>query len=187
MEVSSRSEFEPQEIKKEQIKNHRNMKKQTAIFLGIVIVVVVALAVWAGIAIAGMSSGAGSANPSAPSPYSAVYLTTGDIYFGKLSWFPSPHMSDAWYITRNQNQSGQTQLGLAPMKNIFRGPIGNVDFNAQTIVFSTRLLNGSQVVQAIENPSTLSGSQGNATGAAQQQQQQQGQQVPSPSSTPSGK
>jgi len=136
------------------------MKKGKIIFFGIAIVIVVVLAVWAGIEIAGMTGGS---NANAASPYSAVYLTTGDVYFGKLSWFPSPHMSDVWYITRNQGQNGQTQLGLAPMKSIFWGPIGNISLNAQDIVFSTRLLNSSQVVQAIENPSSLQ--QGNGAGA----------------------
>ena len=92
-------------------------------------------------------------------------------------------MSDVWYITRNQNQSGQTQLGLAPMKSIFWGPIGNIRLNAQDIVFSTRLLNSSQVVQAIENPSSLQGAQGNPA------TQNGGTQPASPtaSSTPGGK
>ena len=140
-----------------EIKNN-NMNKGKVIFFGIVGIVVVVLALWAGIEIAGMT---GASNANAASPYSAVYLTTGDVYFGKLSWFPSPRMSDVWYITRNQGQNGQVQVGLAPMKSIFWGPIGNMSFNAQDIVFSTRLLNSSQVVQAIENPSSLQGAQGN--------------------------
>jgi hypothetical protein len=161
-----------------------NMSKGKIIFFGIVIVVVIALAVWAGIVIAGMTGGS-SAN--AASPYSAVYLTTGDVYFGKLGWFPSPHMSDVWYITRNQGQNGQTQLGLAPMKSIFWGPVGNINLNAQDIVFSTRLLNSSQVVQAIENPSSLPGAQGNGAGAPTSANGGTQPATPTASSTPGGK
>jgi hypothetical protein len=102
-------------------------------------------------------------NPDALSPYSAVYLSTGDVYFGKLSWFPSPHMTDVWFIQRSQNQSGQVQTSLTPMKSLFWGPADEINFNSQDIVFSTRLKNSSQVVQAIENPSVL-GQQQNAQG-----------------------
>ena len=128
------------------------MKKSKVIFFGIVIVVIVVLAVWAGILIASAPSGS---NPDAPSPYSAVYLSTGDIYFGKLSWFPSPHMTDVWFISRSQGQNGQTQTALAPWKSVFWGPSDEISFNAQDIVFSTRLMNGSQVVAAMENPAAV--------------------------------
>lgn len=90
-------------------------------------------------------------------------------------------MSDAWYITRNQGQNGQVQVGLAPMKSIFWGPVGDISFNAQDIVFSTRLLNSSQVVQAIENPSSLQGAQGNGAPSAAEPM------IPAASSTPGGK
>jgi len=31
-------------------------------------------------------------NSASLSPYSAVYLSTGDIYFGILDWSPTPHI-----------------------------------------------------------------------------------------------
>lgn len=139
------------------------MKKNKVIILGIVIVVVIVLAVWAGILIAGMQSGA---NPDAASPYSAVYLSTGDIYFGKLSWFPSPHMTDVWFLERTQGQNGQTQVGFAPMSSVAWSPTDEISFNAQDIVFSTRLKNSSQIVQAMENPSSVQQQQQGAAGAA---------------------
>lgn len=138
------------------------MKKGKVIFFGIIIVAVIALAVWAGILIAGMQPGV---NPDAPSPYSAVYLSTGDIYFGKLSWFPSPHMTNVWFIQRNTDQSGQTQVSFVPMKSVFYGPMDEINFNAQDIVFSTRLKNSSQIVRAMENPSAV-GQQTGVSGAA---------------------
>jgi flagellar basal body-associated protein FliL len=133
-------------------KENKNMKKGKAIFFGIIIIVIVALALWLGFVLAGMQSG--SANPSAASPYSAVYLTSGDVYFGRLSWFPSPHMTDVWFLERNQSQSGETQLAIAPMKSVFWGPVDEINFNPQEILFWTRLMNSSQVVQSIENPAS---------------------------------
>jgi flagellar basal body-associated protein FliL len=137
-----------------EIKNNKyqNVKKNKVIFFGIIIVAVIALAVWAGILIAGTQSGA---NPAAPSPYSAVYLSTGDIYFGKLSWFPSPHMTNVWFIQRSTDQSGQAQVSFVPMKSVFYGPMDEINFNAQDIVFSTRLKNSSQIVAAMENPTSV--------------------------------
>jgi hypothetical protein len=140
------------------------MKKHKIIFFGILIVVVAALAVWAGILIAGMQSGS---NLDAASPYSAVYLSTGDIYFGKLSWFPSPHMTNVWLITRGQDSSGQTQTSLVPFKSVLWGPMDEISFNSQDIVFSTRLKNSSQIVSAMENPSSATGQQNGATSGQQ--------------------
>jgi hypothetical protein len=117
-----------------------------------------------------MSSGGSSAD--APSAYSAVYLSTGDVYFGKLSWFPSPHMTDVWYLQRSQDQSGNAQVALSAFKSIFWGPVDRIDFGAKDIVFSTRLKNGSQVVQTIEaqanGQNSVESSNGNLpSGAAQ--------------------
>jgi hypothetical protein len=137
------------------------MKKNKIIFFGVLIVVVIVLAVWMGILIAGMQSGS---NPDSASPYSAVYLSTGDIYFGKLSWFPSPHMTDVWLITRSQDQSGQAQTSLIPFKSVLWGPMDEISFNSQDIVFSTRLKNGSQIVSAMENPSSATSGQNGTTG-----------------------
>lgn len=128
------------------------MKKTKVIFLGMAIIIIIAAAVWAGFVIASMRSG--GSNPTGASQYSAVYLVSGDVYFGKLSWFPSPHMTNVWFLERNQDQSGQTQLAIAPMKSVFWGPSDEVNFNPQEILFWTRLTNGSQVVQSIENPAT---------------------------------
>ena len=125
------------------------MKKSRIIFFGILIIVVIILAVWVGILIASNSNGT---NPTGPSPYSAVYLSTGDIYFGKLSWWPSPHMTDVWYLQRTQGQNGQTQVSIQPMTSVFWGPGNEIDLNSKNIIFSTRLMNNSQVVQVMENP-----------------------------------
>ncbi len=82
-----------------------------------------------------------SQNPNGPSQYSAVYLTSGDIYFGKLSWFPQPHLTDVWYLQRSTDQSGQTQVAVAPLKSVFWGPIDEVALNSNQILFWTRLSN----------------------------------------------
>lgn len=117
---------------------------------GIVIVVVlVAAGVW------GWTEMAQSNSPTGPSPYSAVYLSSGDVYFGKLSWFPEPHMTDVWYLNRTVNQSGQSQIAVAPLKSVFWGPVDEINLNPKQILFWTRLSNASQLVAGFENPSSL--------------------------------
>ena len=147
------------------------MKKSRIVLFIVAVVVVIVLAVWAGIMIAGNFMGAKSTNTV--SPYSAVYLSSGDIYFGKLSWFPSPHLTDVWYLQRSQGQNNQVQVSVQPFTSVFWGPSNELDLNSKNIMFTTRLMNSSQVVQAIENPQAATA-------------QQQGQQIPySTSSAPS--
>ena len=69
-------------------------------------------------------------------------------------------MSDAWFVERSQSQSGQPQVGVASMNSVFWGPVGEINFNPQNIVFSTRLKNSSQIVTAMQNPSALQQQQG---------------------------
>lgn len=121
----------------------------------IIIVIVVALVfigagVWIGFRIANNSWGG---NGAALSPYSAVYLSTGDVYFGKLSWFPSPHLDDAWYLSRTTDASGNTVVNVYPFNKVVWGPSDTLYFNSQQIIFSTRLTASSSVVQIMDNPS----------------------------------
>lgn len=118
---------------------------------GIVIVVILAaIAAWAWTTVEAKQS------PDGPSPYSAVYLTSGDVYFGRLSWFPEPHMTDVWYLNRAMGADGQSQVSVAPLKNVFWGPVNEVTFNPQQILFWTSLSNASQLVTDMENPSARS-------------------------------
>jgi hypothetical protein len=116
-----------------------------------VIVIVVLLAIGAGIwmAISTLK------DPDGSSPYSAVYLTSGDIYFGKLSWFPQPHLTDVWYLEHTTGTDGQTHVSVAPLKNVFWGPVDEITLNAKQILFTTHLNKASQLVSGFENPQSL--------------------------------
>jgi hypothetical protein len=113
-----------------------------------IIVIVVLIAIGAGVWMAIENAN----NPNGPSPYSAVYLTSGDIYFGKLSWFPQPHLTDVWYLQRTTGADGQTQVSVQPLKNVFWGPMNDITLNANQILFTARLNNMSQLVSGFENP-----------------------------------
>ena len=132
--------------------------KKFIIAIVLVVVLVLAVGVWLG------SRLLTAQNPEGESDYSAVYLTTGDIYFGKLDWFPLPHLKNVWFLQRSVDQQNQTQLGVSPLNSAFWGPVDEVYLNPKEIVFWTHLRNNSQLAQALANPSALTG-----------QTQQQGQ------------
>lgn len=123
-------------------------KKSFLVIIVVVVVLFVAVGVWIGVRL-------GRVNVDGPSPYSAVYLVTGDVYFGKLSWFPSARLDDAWLLQRTVGADGQAQFGLVPLSSAFWGPVGTVYLRREQVVFWTRLTNASQVAQALQNPAAF--------------------------------
>lgn len=127
------------------------MSKKIVIGVLAVFVVLVAAGVWAGLWLVSLSR---PANPAGPSPYTAVYMTTGDVYFGKFSSFPKPRMTDVWFLQRSAGQDNQPQYGIVPFGNAFWGPVNEVNLNANQILFWASLRNDSQVVKVLQNPSS---------------------------------
>lgn len=125
------------------------LPKKLLIILILIVIVILVIGIWLG------SSLLSAKNPAGPSEYSAVYLTTGDIYFGKLSWFPWPHLENVWFLQRSVNQQNQAQLGVAPFTSAFWKPIDEVYLNPKQIIFWTYLRNDSQLAQALANPAAL--------------------------------
>jgi hypothetical protein len=124
-------------------------KKISWLFVALVIIVI-ALGAWIGALMFGSSS---SSSATGPSSYAAVYLSTGDIYYGKLSWFPSPHLTDVWYLQKGG--ANGTQFGIAPFTSAFWGPINEVYLNPNQIIFWTYLRNNSEIAEALSNPVLL--------------------------------
>jgi len=135
---------------------NKNMLKNKKLFITlffVILVILIGLGIWIGITMVGSHA----TDPAAPSGYTAVYMTSGDIYFGKLHSFPKPYLTDALYVTRNTGQNGQTQLGLATFKSAFWSPVGEIYFNPSQVLFTAPLRNDSQIITAIQNPTSLSG------------------------------
>ncbi len=84
-------------------------------------------------------------------PYYAVYLQSGDMYFGKLSGiFNHDSLSDAWFLQRN-SQDGQNPFSLTKFSNAFWGPEDKLYLNKENIIWKTKLSKDSQVVAFIKN------------------------------------
>jgi len=128
------------------------ISKKVLIVILILLIVVLVLGIWLGIKFLGRE------NPEAPSKYSVVYLQTGDIYFGKLSWFPwlwRLSLKNVWLVQRVIDQQNQTQLNVVPLKNSFWGPIDKIYLNPKQVIFWTNLRKDSQLIKVLENPNIL--------------------------------
>jgi len=109
------------------------------------VLVVVVLAVW-------MVKGFSRKDES---EFSAVYLTSGDIYFGKLSWFPRPTLTNVWYLQRGVSENNQPQLGVLPLKSVFWGPVDEITLNPKNILFWTNIRPDSEMAKALANPNSV--------------------------------
>lgn len=102
------------------------------------------------------------------SSYSAVYLRTGDLYFGQLRQFPTLTLHNVYLLQVTQDP--QNPLSLQKFTNVIWGPEDKIKINRDQVVWTSKLRSDSQFVQAIER--------GPALPIDQQQLQQQLQQLP---------
>lgn len=113
----------------------------------VLVIVLIVLGVWLGFKLFSTN------DPAGPSQYSAVFMSTGDIYYGKLSWFPWPKLRDVWFLQRGVDpQSQEVQFGIAPLRTAFWGPMDEIKLNPKQIIFVARLRNDSQVAKAFAAP-----------------------------------
>jgi len=82
--------------------------------------------------------------------YWAVYLNTGDLYFGELNRFPKLSLSNVWLIQRNPADS-QNPLSLAKFEQAFWGPEDKIYLNEKNIVWKAKLKENSQILQSIKS------------------------------------
>ncbi len=110
------------------------------IFLALLIILLIATGVWLGVSF-------NAPQRESLSPYSAVYLASGDIYFGKFSRYPEPHMTDAWHLDRGVDKNNNPQVGLSSMKNVLWAPGDTMYFGKNQIVFWTRVRTDSPLIK----------------------------------------
>ncbi len=136
-------------------KNSRNR-----LLLPLVVVVLVIAGIWLGLSIKDRFSD--------ESDYTAVYLRTGDMYFGEFSRFPRPQLTNAWHLDRTVDAENQPQVGLTPMSSVFWSPAGTIYLNPDEISFWAPLKKDSDFAKALAG----TGNPPAANPAPQQQQQQ---------------
>ncbi|MDI6717894.1 MAG: hypothetical protein QMD86_02550 [Patescibacteria group bacterium] len=114
------------------------MSKINKILLGVIIILLVAL----GILLYWQNS---------KESYYAVYLNSGDVYFGKLSRFPRLTLSDVWLLRRDENNP-QSPFSLSKFDKAFWGPQDKMYLNLKNIIWMTELKDDSQVLKTMNNP-----------------------------------
>lgn len=87
--------------------------------------------------------------------YYAVYMTTGDLYFGKLMPF-SHTLTDVWYLQRDAQ--GQA-LNLVDFTKTAWGSGGDLNLNAQHVVWRSKLAPSSPIINALRGLSNTSATQ----------------------------
>ncbi len=120
------------------------------------IVVSVAITAFVGYAII---RGVGSGNLIKEDQYQAVFLSDGQIYFGKLTGIGEEYatLEDIYYLQVQQevqpdtSAQPQTQISLAKLGNELHGPEDEMFINVDQILFWENLKDEGQVVQAIED------------------------------------
>lgn len=131
------------------------------IILGVVVVVLIIGAFVFRNQMFGKSGSAGSAaaQPKA-SGYEAVFLTNGQVYFGKMSGSDSDYvtLNDIYYLQVGPQQgsataatasSSQQSISLVKLGNELHGPVDQMHISRAQILFYEDLKTDGQVVKAI--------------------------------------
>lgn len=137
--------------------------KMPWIVLGVVVVVLVVVGVLFRDKLSG--SGMKASKPVAVSGYQALFLTNGQVYFGKLSNVDDEYttLKDIYYLQvvqpplQGQQQPGQAQaqaqpqISLVKLGNELHGPVDEMKITKSQILFYENMKDDSQVVTAIKN------------------------------------
>ncbi|MCL5667133.1 MAG: hypothetical protein M1383_05190 [Patescibacteria group bacterium] len=158
VQSSSKAEYSPAPAAAEPGKKVSN--KVPWIILGVIIVLLVA----AGVLFRGKLFGKDGAvqtgaAASKPSGYQAVFLTNGQVYFGKLSDVRSNYVTlkDIYYLQvgpqqgsgTGESSSTQQSISLVKLGSELHGPVDQMHISNNQILFYEDLKSDGQVVKAI--------------------------------------
>lgn len=121
---------------------------------GVVVLVLLALGAWMAWSKMGGDAGVKAGQ------YQAVFLTNGQVYFGKVSDINGDYvkLSDIYYLQVQQSvqpddkskaSTDQSQVSLAKLGSELHGPEDSMHISRQQVLFWENLKNDGKVVQAI--------------------------------------
>jgi hypothetical protein len=153
----------------------------------ILIIVVLAFLAVIGYLFRDKLMGSGGDDDQKVSGYQAVFLTNGQVYFGKMSNPDSQYITlkDIFYLQVNQQQdlqSGATQqapqeqpqLSLVKLGNELHGPVDSMQINRDQVLFFEDLRADGKVVDAINQYKANPNAGNQAPASTQNQQPAQG-------------
>lgn len=108
---------------------------------------------WGAVALAVALAGVVAWQIWAASPsFYAVYLRTGDLYFGELVRVPYFGLKRVYLLQVNAGNA-QNPVSIQKFTNVFWGPEDFVKINRDEVVWITRVADSSQLLQVIRaNP-----------------------------------
>lgn len=78
--------------------------------------------------------------------YSAVYMETGDLYFGELHTFPFLYLTNVWYL---QGGAG-AGVTVSQFTESLWGPTDKMRLNRDKIVWTTTIASTSQLINILK-------------------------------------
>lgn len=82
--------------------------------------------------------------------YYAVFMSTGDMYFGQLHTFPSMGLANVYALQKNP-ENKETPFSLVKFGDAFWGPQDYMALSKENVLWTSRLKADSQVVKFIES------------------------------------
>lgn len=98
--------------------------------------------------------------------YYAVYLRTGEIYFGQISYFPKLAINDPLILQLTGDKTNP--FSISRFKDSFWGPEGKIYLGGDNVVWKAKVSEGSKLMEALKNPDLVSQSNMAAEGEQQQ-------------------
>lgn len=113
------------------------MSKNNIILLAVVVILVIGLGFW-------------KSNMKKANAYSIVYLTTGEVYIGKLTTFPDFQLKDSYILQLNKDATDPTKnnFQLQPINEALWAP-EVLHVNRKNVVFYGPILPNSKIAQAL--------------------------------------
>jgi hypothetical protein len=85
--------------------------------------------------------------------YQVVTLTNGEVYYGRLRFFPSPRLIDTWLFQQTSSQEEQEgpELNLVPFNSLFFGPENILYLQKEQIAWWADLKEDSAILDFINS------------------------------------
>ena len=114
------------------------MSKNNIVLLVVVVLVVVGVALWV------------NKTKRGSNEYSVVYLTTGEVYVGKLTTFPDLELKDAYILQLNKDATDplKSNFQLQPISEALWAP-KSLYLTRKNVVFYGPLLATSKIAETI--------------------------------------
>lgn len=151
------AEFEKGDAKKSKI-SPKFWPVAKKILMAVFGVAILSTIVWGGVYFWDKKSGSSINYDPSASEYYAVFLTSGQVYFGKLSKRGAEEimLSDVYYLQASENANAQEQLAqprfsLVKLGQEIHGPTDRMFINYDQVLFYEQLKKDSKVVESIKN------------------------------------